>query len=93
MMSDSCVRIERFENGFTVGIRDPAIDKRNNLPYEKREKMGVSYTDPWKSFVFKDADGVVAFLKKNLKKAIVQKKSDDFGTAFDTAASEPDGDE
>ena len=90
-MSDSCVRIERFDNGFTVEIKDPAIVKQNDLPYEKRKNM--PYREPWKSFVFKTPEEVVKFLSKNLKKAIVSKGGDDFGTAFDTACVEPAGDE
>lgn len=91
MMSDSCVRIERFSNGFTVEIKDPAIVKQNNLPYEKRQKQGYEYREPWKSFVFETPDQVIAFLKKNLKKAIVSADDgDEYGTAFDTAVKEND---
>ena len=89
MMSDSCVRIERFSNGYTVEIKDPAIVKRNNLPYDKRQKAGYEYMEPWKSFVFKTPEEVIKFLGKNLKKAIVSTSgSDEFGTAFDTAVGE-----
>jgi hypothetical protein len=89
--SECCVRIERFSNGYTVEIKDPAIVKENSKPYDS--KKASNYRDPWKSFVFKTDDEVVAFLKKNLKKAIVKPEGDDdFGTAFAVAASS-DGDE
>lgn len=91
MMSDSCVRIERFANGYTVEIKDPAIVKWNNQPYDKRDKAGGStYREPWKSFVFKTDKEVVAFLTKNLKKAIASPDGDEFGTAFNTAAAVED---
>lgn len=94
MMSDSCVRIERFSNGFTVEIKDPAIVKYNALPYDAKKSR--PYREPWKSFVFKTPEEVVKFLSKNLKKAIISKGDDDgdeFGTAFNTAVSDKDGDE
>lgn len=83
--SDSCVRIERFTNGFTVEIKDPAIVKYNALPYDPKKSR--PYKEPWKSFVFKTADEVIVFLGKNLKKAMVSPKTDDdeYGTAFDMA--------
>lgn len=91
MMSDSCVRIERFSNGFTVEIKDPAIVKRNNMPYDKRQKAGFEYKDPWKSFVFKTPEEVTKFLAKNLKKAMVcTDDGDEYGTSFDTAVKETD---
>lgn len=93
-MSDSCVRIERFSNGFTVEIKDPALVKYNALPYDKEKNR--PYKEPWKTFVFKTSDEVLAFLKKNLKKAIVNTNDDDddeYGTAFSTAVSDNDGDE
>lgn len=87
--SDSCVRIERFNNGFTVEIKDPAVVKYNNQPYDPKKSR--PYREPWRSFVFKTADEVVEFLKKNLKKAIVSKTDDDeYGTAFDMATTESD---
>ena len=96
MNGEDCVRIERFTNGYTVNIKDPAIVKWNNQPYEKREKKGgPSYREPWKSFVFKTDKEVLAFLAKNLKKAIVASDNDgdEFGTAFTMAAADNDGDE
>jgi hypothetical protein len=88
MMSDCCVRIEKFTNGYTVEIKDPAIVKANNRPYDaKKPNSSSRYREPWKSFVFKTDAEVVEFLRKNLKKAIASSDDDDdeYGTAFDTA--------
>ena len=92
MMGEDCVRIERFANGYTVNIRDPAIVKHNAKPYDKR---GGEWKDPWKAFVFKTDTEVITFLTKNLKKAIASPAGDDFGTTFDTLTktSDNDGDE
>lgn len=85
--SEGCVRIDRFDNGFTVEIKDPAIVKYNALPYD--EKKSRPYREPWKSYVFTTADEVIVFLKANLKKAIADRKEkDDFGTAFDIASAD-----
>jgi len=87
MGSECCVRIERFDNGYTVEIKDPAIVKENNKPYDEKKK--VNYRDPWKTYVFKTDKEVVAFLKSNLSRAIVQpKEKDDFGTAFELASAD-----
>jgi hypothetical protein len=86
--SECCVRIERFTNGYTVEIKDPAIVKENNKPFDS--KKATNYRDPWKSFVFKTDTEVIAFLTKNLKKAIVKPDGgdDEFGTAFVLAAGD-----
>ena len=87
MGSECCVRIEAFDNGYTVEIKDPAIVKENNKPYDS--KKTVNYRDPWKTFVFKTEKEVTTFLSANLKKAIKRPlvKDDDFGTAFEVASS------
>ena len=92
MGSDCCVRIERFDNGFTVEIKDPAIVKANSKP-DKKDGPYTPYKEPWKTFVFKTDAEVITFLTKNLKKAIASSKDkDEYGTAFDMAA-EDDGDD
>jgi hypothetical protein len=91
MNSDCCVRIERFANGFTVEIKDPAIVKYNALPYDPKKSR--PYKEPWKPFVFKTAEEVITFLTKNLKKAMVSKSGDDadeFSTAWNMATTESD---
>lgn len=91
-MGDSFVRIERFDNGFTVEIKDPAIVKAN----AKRDTSGTSkgytpYKDPWKTFVFKTDAEVIAFLNKNLKKAIADARTmGDYEGSFDLACTDGD---
>jgi hypothetical protein len=90
--SDCCVKIERLTNGFTVCIQDPAIIKFNKNRDKLNAKPNTPYIerkDPWKEFVFKDEREVIAFLGKNLKKAVAA-KDDDYETSFDLAvASSP----
>ena len=88
-MSDSCCRIERQSNGFTVDIRDPEIEAANNKRDGSRTAPIGRWRDPWKSYVFKDVGEVLAFLKKALPKAA---KGDEYGSAFDAAVAIPDGD-
>ncbi len=98
MMDGDCfLRVYRFDNGYTVEIKDPAIVKYNAARDKKNSarKDGapyLEYKDPWKSFVFDTAVKVQAFIGKNISKAIVAAKAEeaDFGTAFDMAASTPE---
>ena len=88
MGSECCVRIEVFDNGYTVEIKDPAIVKENDKTYDSKKAM--KYRDPWKTFVFKTEKQVTDFLALNLKKAIKRPTTgDDFGTTFDTASTSP----
>lgn len=91
--SDCCVKIEKLTNGFTVCIQDPAIIKFNKNRNKLNAKPNTPYIeskDPWKEFVFKDENEVIAFLKKNLKKAVAG-TDDDYESSFDLAvASSPD---
>lgn len=92
-MASSSIRIERLENGYTVEMDDPAIIKANN----KRDNSSstgpyIPWKDPSRKFTFADAKGVIAFITKNVDKIMPETKSD-FGTSFDTACAEPDGDE
>jgi recombinational DNA repair protein RecT len=82
-VGDSCVRIERLTNGFEVEIRDPEIEKANRKP-TKGSEIG-RWRDPWKSYAFKTAAEVSAFLTKALPK--MTSDDDEFGTAFDKAAT------
>lgn len=87
--SDCCVKIEKMANGFTVCIQDPAIIKFNKERNKQNSKPNTPYIeskDPWKEFVFKDETEVLAFLKKNLKKAVVG-MGDDYETSFDMAVA------
>jgi hypothetical protein len=89
-MGDCFLRMDRFENGFTVEIKDPAIVKAN----EKRDnssKVYTPYKDPWKTFVFKSSAEVQAFLKKNMDKAVVSSKpASDYDGSFDVACADGD---
>lgn len=94
-MGESFVRIERFDNGFTVEIRDPAIDKKNKARDNstKKDAPYVPWQDPWKTFVFKTDKEVVAFLNKNLKKAIASSTpASSYEGSFDLACADTDGD-
>lgn len=87
--SDCCVKIEKLANGFTICIKDPAIIKFNKERNKLNAKPNTPYIeskDPWKEFVFKDENEVIAFLKKNLKKAVVG-TDDDYETSFDLAVA------
>lgn len=91
MDGESFLKVARFDNGYTVEIKDPAIVKYNNArDNSKPNKPYQDYKDPWKTFVFKTDKEVTTFLAKNLKKAIVKAKADDFESSFDTACVEDD---
>lgn len=86
---DRCVvRIERLNNGFEVEMTDPAIVEYNN----KRDNSKAGIYKPWKdpkvSYAFKTVKEVVAFLEKNLEKAMPI--DDEYGSAFDAAVAEDD---
>jgi hypothetical protein len=82
-MSDYSVRIERLSNGYTVRLDDPKIRKANQTG-----------KGPWKDasreYAFDDIKKVLAFLGKNLDKALPE---DDFDSSFDAAAAEDDDDD
>lgn len=80
-MSTCTIRIERLANGYEVEITDPAIAKANSSA-----KVGA-WRDPNIGYAFKTSKEVMAFLSKNLEKALPQ---DDYTTSFDKAASEGD---
>lgn len=79
-MSECKVRIERMANGYEVEITDPAIVKAN-----ASTKGG--WRDPCVSYAFKTVPEVMAFLEKNLDKALPQ---DDYSSSFDKAMKEED---
>ena len=58
-MSESILRIEKLENGYTVSISDPKIQEKN------RTSKGP-WQDPEKEYAFKDAKEVADFVAKNL---------------------------
>lgn len=92
-MDGDCVRICKETNGFTVEMKDPAIVKANNKRDNTTTKNGsyapTPWRDSWKSFVFKDKAEVLAFLDKNLDKAL-KDSGDEFSTSFDLAVADTD---
>ena len=80
MSYDSCCRIERATNGYTVNLQDPKIREANG-------KSGGKYKDPNCEYVFEKIEDVLTFLKKNLDKALV---ADSYSTSFDLAGSDSD---
>jgi hypothetical protein len=82
MSYDSCCRIERATNGYTVNMQDPKIREANS-------KSGGKYKDPNCEFVFETIEDVLAFLKKNLDKALV---ADSYSTSFTLASVDADKD-
>lgn len=79
-----CVRIERLENGYTVSLDDPAIVKANRAPSVKTATgyKSTPYRDPRKEYAFKTVEEVMAFLGKNLDKALV---CNEYESSFDDA--------
>jgi hypothetical protein len=85
MMSGDCIcQIDRVANGYKVEITDPAVVDAN-----RKQSVTKSGSMPWKdphtSYVFKDVDEVLAFLKEALPKA---KPLDEYGSTFDKAVKE-----
>ena len=77
MSYDGCCRIERATNGYTVCVSDPKIREANAKPNSR-------YKDPSCEYVFKTIEEVLAFLKKNLDKALV---SDSYSNTFEVAVA------
>lgn len=82
-MSDIC-KIERLANGYEVEVTDPKIAAAN-----KKSKMG-GWKDPKVSYAFKTIKEVLAFLEKNLDKAL---PLDEYESSFDMAAKDEEEDE
>lgn len=61
MSGDCVVRIEKLENGYTVGVRDPKVDAANSKPKS-------TWEDPWKEYGFTTADEVKTFIGEHLDK-------------------------
>ena len=82
MSYDGCCRIERATTGYTVCLQDPKIREANAKPNSK-------YRSPECEYVFKTIEEVLAFLKKNLDKALV---ADDYSNSFTIASAAADKD-
>jgi hypothetical protein len=81
-MPEGCVRIERIENGYTVCMDDPKIRKAN--------KGTGPWKDPSKEYSFDTIEKVLAFLGKNLDKALPKSEYSD---TFDMAVAEDSEDD
>lgn len=82
-MSYIC-RIERLANGYEVELFDPEVDKKNRV-----SKGNHVYRDPMMGYAFKNVKEVLAFLEKNLDKAV---RSDEYSSSFGEAIKEMDDD-
>lgn len=81
MYGDDVVRIERLENGYEVSVIDEKIQENNRKPKS-------CYEDPWRSYAFENAAGVVKFLESVLDKISKPPKADAvFGEAFKAATT------
>ena len=90
---DEFLRISRFDNGFSVEIKDPGIVKYNKANDAKEYDKRKPYKDPWRNFIFPSADKAIEFLEKNLDKAVTAAKTEDasdYETAFDLAVADDD---
>jgi hypothetical protein len=87
---DGCVRIERATNGYTVNVSDPKIREANQKRDNSKGGVYAPYRDPNKEYIFTDIKTVLAFLEKNLDKALPK---DDYGSSFDAAIAADAGDD
>ncbi len=87
MYNDCSIRIERHQNGYTVRITDPAIQKANDKRRGKDndDAPAREWRDPQVSYAFTTKDEVVEFVKANIDKALPE---DEYASTFDKAAEE-----
>lgn len=82
-MWDDCVlKIEKLENGYEVSVIDEKVQTEN-------EKPKSSWQNPWKSYAFEDAAGVVKFVESvlgSIKKP--PSASDVYSKAFSDATED-----
>lgn len=87
MSYDSCVRIERLANGYTVTLKDPAIVAANNKS-NRSSNSPYTYRDPERCYTFDSVAKVTKFITDNLDKALpAQADEDSFDKTFDKAAA------
>lgn len=79
-MAEYVCKIERLANGYEVEITDPEIVKANG-----QAKLGKPWRDPKVCYAFKTIPEVLAFLRKNLDKALPM---DEYESSFDEAMKE-----
>lgn len=83
------INIQRADNGFTVTARDPKIDELNAKNSLARDKGDARkpYIEPTKTYVFNDAKAVMAFLEKNMEKALPKVE---YASAFEALGGDLD---
>jgi len=77
-MSETVLRVEKLENGYTVEVCDPALMSKNSKPNKP-------YVSPWKEYAFTTDKEVLAFITKVLP--TLNPENDDMGKAFAEACS------
>ena len=83
-MGDTILRIEKLENGYEVEVCDEAVQENNRKPK-------TEWQDPWKSYAFESAEGVVKFIELHLDKLKPPPGADEeYAAAFNQAAAEDD---
>lgn len=88
-MENVC-RISRAQNGFTVSMRDPAIEEANRKrDLSTKSAVPTPWRDPHVEYVFEDVESVLKFLKKTLPTAMTL---DEYSSTFDKAMAESDDD-
>lgn len=80
-MSDTIVRIDKLENGFTAEIRDPKIAEKNAKP-------SAGYQDPYKSYSFNSKEDLCEFLLEVLDKLAPASEGTEYASAFKKATSD-----
>lgn len=85
-MGDYVCKIERLANGYEVEITDPKIVAAN----KKSTGLSKGWKDPKVCYAFKTIKEVLAFLEKNLDKAL---PLDEYESSFDMAAKNEEEDE
>ncbi len=86
-MSESILRIEKLENGYTVCVTDSKLQ-------EKNRKGKGPWVDPEKEYAFKTAKEVADFVAKNLDTLEAPMSDDEvFKESFGAAAKSGEDDE
>lgn len=83
-MSDTVLRIEKMENGYSVEICDAKIMANN-------EKPKSVYQSPWKEYAFTTADEVKTFVGVHLDSLKPPPDADtEYSSAFNQEATKED---
>lgn len=81
-MSDTVLRIEKLENGYTVEVCDPKIMAEN-------EKPKSTYKSPYKEYAFTTADEVKAYVGEHLDSLKPPPDAEaEYGAAFKSASKD-----